>query len=73
MSFVSQLSAFRAARVVSCVLAAATVTLVPFEGKGHGFFNGKLSRPSSDGVDYNLTVLRTIEFLTARGYIAAKR
>jgi acetyl esterase/lipase len=48
-------------------------TLVPFEGKGHGFFNGKLSRPSSDGVDYNLTVLRTIEFLTARGYIAAKR
>jgi tripartite-type tricarboxylate transporter receptor subunit TctC len=32
MSFVSQLSAFRAARVVSCVLAAATVTLVPFEG-----------------------------------------
>jgi acetyl esterase/lipase len=48
-------------------------TLVPFEGKGHGFFNGKLSRPSSDGVDYNLTVLRTIEFLTVRGYIAAKR
>ena len=47
--------------------------LVPFEGKGHGFFNGKLSRPSSDGVDYNLTVLRTIEFLTVRGYIAAKR
>jgi acetyl esterase/lipase len=47
--------------------------LVPFEGKGHGFFNGKLSRPSSDGVDYNLTVLGTIEFLTARGYIAAKR
>ena len=48
-------------------------TLVPFEGTGHGFFNGKLSRPSSDGVDYNLTVLRTIEFLTVRGYIAAKR
>ena len=38
-----------------------------------GVFNGKLSRPSSDGVDYNLTVLRTIEFLTVRGYIAAKR
>jgi hypothetical protein len=48
-------------------------TLVPFEGKGHGFFNGKLSRPSSDGADYAVTMRRTTEFLTALGYIAAKR
>jgi acetyl esterase/lipase len=47
--------------------------LVPFEGKGHGFFNGKLLRPASDEVDYNLTLQRTIEFLTAHGYIPAKR
>jgi acetyl esterase/lipase len=47
--------------------------LVPFDGKGHGFFNGKLLRPASDEVDYNLTLQRTIEFLTAHGYIPAKR
>jgi acetyl esterase/lipase len=47
--------------------------LVPFEGKGHGFFNGKLFRPASDGVDYNLTLRGTIEFLTAHGYVSTKR
>jgi acetyl esterase/lipase len=48
-------------------------TLVPFEGKGHGFFNGQLSRPASDGADYAVTMRLATEFLTALGYIAAKR
>lgn len=45
--------------------------LVPFEGKDHGFFNGKFFRPKSDGKDYELTMKRAIEFLTAHGYLPA--
>lgn len=43
--------------------------LVPFEGKGHGFFNGTFFRPKSNGDDFNLTMKRSIEFLTELGYI----
>lgn len=45
--------------------------LVPFEGKDHGFFNGTFFRPKSDGKDYDLTMQRSIEFLTTNGYLAA--
>ncbi len=41
--------------------------LVPFPGKGHGFFNGSFFRPQSDGMDYDLTMKRSIEFLAAYG------
>ncbi len=53
--------------------AGNTCVLVPFEGKGHGFFNGKLFRPSSDGADYETTMRRTTEFLATHGFISAKR
>jgi acetyl esterase len=46
--------------------------LVPFEGRGHGFFNGTFFRPSSDGADYEQTMKRSVEFLTAHGCLAAK-
>ena len=43
--------------------------LVPFEGKGHGFFNGTFFRPKGDGADYDLTMKRSVEFLTAHGFL----
>jgi len=46
--------------------------LVPFTGKDHGFFNAPFFRPTSDGVDYDLTMKRSVEFLTAHGYLGAK-
>ena len=45
--------------------------LVPFEGKGHGFFNGSFFRKKSDDVEFNLTMKHSIEFLTEYGYLKA--
>lgn len=44
--------------------------LVPFEGKGHGFFNGPFFRKNSDGKDYQLTMKGSTDFLTSLGYIS---
>lgn len=46
--------------------------LVPFEGKGHGFFSGSFFRPKNGDVDYNLTMKDSIEFLTKHGYLGTK-
>lgn len=53
--------------------AGNACVLVPFADKNHGFFNGKFSRPSSTGVDYEHTMRGTIEFLTKHGYLGDKR
>ena len=47
--------------------------LVPFAGKGHGFFNGTFFRPQSDGADFDLTMKRSSEFLTAHGFLPVKK
>ncbi len=44
-------------------------TLVAFEGKGHSFFNGSFFRRKSDDIDYDVTMTRSVEFLTKQGYL----
>ena len=46
--------------------------LVPFEGKGHGFFNGSFFRPKGGDVDYDLTMKHSIEFLSQHSFIVDK-
>jgi acetyl esterase/lipase len=53
--------------------AGNTCVLVPFAGKDHGFFNGKFFRPSNNGADYDLTMQRSVEFLTTHRYLGDKR
>ncbi|MDQ8181565.1 alpha/beta hydrolase fold domain-containing protein [Pelagicoccus sp. SDUM812005] len=44
--------------------------LMPFEGKGHGFFNGKFFRPKSkDTSAYHQSMERTVSFLREYGYL----
>jgi len=43
--------------------------LVPFEGKGHGFFNGTNYRPKGDGADYTTTLRLSITFLRSLGFL----
>ncbi|MDF7825455.1 alpha/beta hydrolase [Pontiellaceae bacterium B12227] len=45
--------------------------LIPFEGKGHGFFNGSFFRKRNGDDAFNKTMLHSIEFLTKYGYITA--
>lgn len=47
--------------------------LVPFPGKGHGFFNGSFFRPKSDDKDYNLTMKSAVDFLKAHGFLPAEK
>jgi len=42
--------------------------LVPFEGKGHGFFNSKNFRPKSDNKDFDITITESLKFLTELGF-----
>jgi acetyl esterase/lipase len=44
-------------------------TLVAFEGKGHGFFNGSFFRPKNSDVDYDAMMTSCVEFLTKQGYL----
>lgn len=46
-------------------------TLIAFEGKGHGFFSGSFFRPKNGDVDYDITMTRSVEFLTKQGYLPA--
>ena len=41
--------------------------LVPFDKKGHGFFNGSFFRPKNSDDDFNTTMDKSIEFLSALG------
>jgi acetyl esterase/lipase len=43
-------------------------TLVPFEGKGHGFFNSPRMRPTNTDEDFNITMGKSIDFLTEIGF-----
>ncbi len=43
--------------------------LVSFEGKDHGFFNGSFFRKSNGDSDFDLTMKRSIEFLTSHGIL----
>lgn len=45
--------------------------LVPFEDKGHGFFNGSFFRARNGDDAFNETMEHSIRFLTKYGYIAA--
>jgi len=38
-------------------------TLVPFHGKGHGFFNGSFFRPNNGDDDFNITMQKSMDFL----------
>jgi len=53
--------------------AGNVCVLVPFPGRKHGFFNAPFFRPKSDGTDYEATMTRAIEFLTAQGYLPAHK
>tara|TARA_B110000285_G_scaffold58172_1_gene66552 strand:+ start:3426 stop:4310 length:885 start_codon:yes stop_codon:yes gene_type:complete len=44
-------------------------SLVAFEGKRHGFFNGSFFRPKSSDVDYGAAMAHGVEFLTKQGYL----
>lgn len=46
--------------------------LVPFAGKGHGFFNSTIFRPQNDAADFDLTMKHSVEFLTGHGYLGAR-
>lgn len=43
--------------------AGNTCILVPFENKGHGFFNASFFRPGSDNKDFEATMARSLVFL----------
>lgn len=47
--------------------------LVPFEGKGHGFFNGSYFRKGNGDDAFNATMKHSVEFLTAHGYMTAHK
>lgn len=53
--------------------AGNSCTLVPFENKKHGFFNGSLFRPTNTDEAFNITMDKSIEFLTAHGYLQKKK
>uniref|UniRef100_UPI00356B230E sialate O-acetylesterase n=1 Tax=Pontiella sp. TaxID=2837462 RepID=UPI00356B230E len=52
-------------------MAGNDCVLVPFEGKGHGFFNGSFFRARNGDDAFNETMEHSIGFLTKYGYIAA--
>ena len=45
-------------------------TLIPFEGKDHGFFNGSLKRPKNGDEDFLITMKKSADFLAALGLIS---
>lgn len=47
--------------------------LEPFEGKGHGFFNGSFFRPKNTDADYDLTMRHSVVFLTKHGYLTPSK
>ena len=60
----------QAARFARLMQAAGShCLLVPFEGKGHGFFNDPSFRPKNDGADYQQTMKHAVEFLAAHNFL----
>ena len=49
--------------------AGNTCLLVPFEGKDHGFYNGSYIRPKNSDADFNVTMKKSIDFLTNLGFL----
>lgn len=49
--------------------AGNVAVLVPFEGKGHGFFNGSFFRKGNNDADFDLTMKHSIEFLKEHGML----
>ncbi|WP_411827523.1 alpha/beta hydrolase [Luteolibacter sp. AS25] len=43
--------------------------LLPFEGRGHGFFNGSGYRAKNDDVDYDAIMAQNLKFLAGHGYL----
>ena len=43
-------------------------TLVPYKGKGHGFFNGSFFRAKNTDEDFDMTMAKSLEFLKSLGY-----
>ena len=43
--------------------------LVPFDKKGHGFFNGSFFLARNGDDDFNMTMDKSIEFLTELGFV----
>jgi acetyl esterase len=46
-----------------------TCTLVPFAGKGHGFFNGSFFRAGNTDDDFNTTMEKSLTFLGKLGFL----
>jgi len=44
--------------------------VIPYEGKGHGFFNGPFFRPKSKGETYDQVMKQTEDFLKKHGFSA---
>lgn len=53
--------------------AGNSCSLVSFEGKGHGFFNGSFFRPSNTDVDFNITMDKSIGFLATLGFLEEQK
>lgn len=53
--------------------AGNTCVLVPFEGKSHGFFNGSAFRPRNGDDDFNVTMDKSVQFLTELGFLKTPR
>ncbi|MFC1533023.1 alpha/beta hydrolase [Thermodesulfobacteriota bacterium] len=49
--------------------AGNTCVLVPFDGKDHGFYNGSYFRPGNGDADFNITMEKSIDFLTGLGFL----
>lgn len=43
--------------------------LVPFDNKGHGFFNGSFFRPKNSDINFNITMDKSFDFLTQLGFL----
>jgi acetyl esterase len=48
--------------------AGNSCSLVPFERRKHGFFNGSFFRPKNDDKDFNTTMAKSIDFLKELGF-----
>lgn len=49
--------------------AGNTCVLVPFDEKDHGFYNGSYFHPQNGDADFNVTMEKSIDFLTELGFL----
>jgi acetyl esterase/lipase len=50
--------------------AGNSCSLIPFEGRDHGFFNGSFFRKANADADFDRTMMHSIEFLKAHRFLA---